>query len=317
MSESIAVRTRGLTRRFGSVVAVDHVDLDISRAEIFGFLGPNGSGKTTTIRMICGLLVPSEGEIEVLGRRVPEDSEKLRYDIGYMTQRFSLYEDLTVVENLRFVGEVYGVGRRQRRARIGALLEQYDLVAIAKQRCGTLSGGQRQRVALAAALLHDPALLILDEPTSAVDPESRRQFWGALFDLVGQGTTILVSTHYMDEAERCHQLAILDEGRLVKQGEPLKLMAELEGRVVEIETNRPQAVRELLATSSLVDSVSQQGGRLRLLVGDGSGDDSLARVESLLRSGGFEGRVAPRFPSLEEVFVEATGDAPVPREAPA
>src|SRR5690606_537136 len=172
----------------------------------------NGSGKSTTIRMLCGLLKPTDGEAQVLGYQVPRESEAVRKRIGYMTQKFSLYEDLTVAENLAFLADVHGLSRSERAARIATALEDSLLADRQDQLAGTLSGGQKQRLALAAVTLHEPELLILDEPTSAVDPQSRRDFWDKLFDLVGRGTTILVSTHYMDEAERCHALAILDSG---------------------------------------------------------------------------------------------------------
>lgn len=215
-----AIRTLGLTRRFGAVTAVDHLSLLIPRACIYGFLGPNGSGKSTTIRMLCGLIDSTEGEAEVLGFRIPGEAEAIKRRIGYMTQRFSLYEDLSVAENLEFMADIYSLPRAKARARIGELLEKYRLQDLRKQWAGTLSGGQRQRLALAATILHEPELLFLDEPTSAVDPRSRQDFWENLFELSEGGTTILVSTHYMDEAERCHRLGILDRGRLVADGSP-------------------------------------------------------------------------------------------------
>jgi ABC-2 type transport system ATP-binding protein len=212
MPRELAIEARGLTRRFGDLTAVDRVTLAIPNAQIYGFLGPNGSGKSTAIRMLCGLLKPTAGEATVLGLSVPRQAEELRSRIGYMTQQFSLYEDLTVRENLDFIGEVYSLSRQRRRQRVEALLALYDLTERPDQYAGTLSGGQRQRLALAAATLHEPELLFLDEPTSAVDPQSRRDFWESLFALCDAGTTILVSTHQMDEAERCHSLAILDRG---------------------------------------------------------------------------------------------------------
>ncbi len=244
----IAIRARGLTRRFGALTAVDRVDLDIPRAQIYGFLGPNGSGKSTTIRMLCGLLRPTAGSVSVLGFDVARDSEKLRRKLGYMTQKFSLWEDLTVAENLEFMGQIYGLDRHERAARIRARLEEYHLADRTEQRAGTLSGGQKQRLALAATTLHEPELLLLDEPTSAVDPQSRRDFWESLFGLVQRGTTILVSTHYMDEAERCHRLAILDTGKLVAEGEPKELAANIDATVVELETDDIEGARRALAT---------------------------------------------------------------------
>lgn len=189
-SDAPAISARGLTRRFGKLVAVDHVTLDIPRARIYGFLGPNGSGKSTTIRMLCGLLRPTSGECIVLGHPVPRDAEKLRHKIGYMTQRFSLWEDLTVLENLDFIGRIFGLEKSQRSRRIDDRLREYRLEDRRTQRAGTMSGGQKQRLALAAATLHNPELLLLDEPTSAVDPQSRRDFWESLFELVERGTTI-------------------------------------------------------------------------------------------------------------------------------
>ena len=237
MNGDFAIEARGLTRKFGALTAVDHVDLSIPRAQIYGFLGPNGSGKSTTIRMLCGLLRPTAGTVTMLGFDVAHDAEKVRRMLGYMTQRFSLWEDLSVRENLEFIADVYGLGRDQRKTRIAARLAEYHLADRVQQRAGTLSGGQRQRLALAAATLHEPELLLLDEPTSAVDPQSRRDFWESLFKLVHKGTTILVSTHYMDEAERCHRLAILDTGRLVAEGTPKALAAGIDAAVVEIETD--------------------------------------------------------------------------------
>ena len=219
MSVELAIASQGLTRTFGNLVAVDHLDLEVPRACIYGFLGPNGCGKSTTIRMLCGLLTPSAGAAEVLGVEVPRHAERLRTRIGYMTQRFSLYEDLSVQENLAFLARIYSLPRVRARLRVKSQMEVFGLVDRSAQLAGTLSGGQRQRLALAAATLHEPELLFLDEPTSAVDPESRREFWEFLFEMVDQGTTVLVSTHFMDEAERCHALAILDEGRLVASGE--------------------------------------------------------------------------------------------------
>ncbi|MBT8146443.1 MAG: ABC transporter ATP-binding protein, partial [Gammaproteobacteria bacterium] len=203
--QELVVSSHSLSRSFGQLQAVRDVSLAIPKGTIYGFLGPNGSGKSTTIRMLCGLLTPTAGEATVLGMDVRTQAEKLKQQIGYMTQKFSLYEDLTVEENLRFIGEVYAIPGKQRKARVQQLLEQFDLRERRKQRAGTLSGGQKQRLALAAAILHEPRMLFLDEPTSAVDPQNRRDFWETLFQLADQGTTILVSTHYMDEAERCHQ----------------------------------------------------------------------------------------------------------------
>ena len=301
-----AISARNLTRRFGKLVAVDHVNLDIPRAQIYGFLGPNGSGKSTTIRMLCGLLRPTSGECVVLGHSVPRDAEQLRQKIGYMTQRFSLWEDLTVEENLDFMAQIFGLSREQRSARMRQRLGEYRLEDLRSQRAGTLSGGQKQRLALAAATLHEPQLLLLDEPTSGVDPQSRRDFWESLFELVARGTTILVSTHYMDEAERCHGLAILDRGRLVVEGRPRRLMDSIEATVIEIEVADIRGARHVLDSHPFVRSVAQLGSRLHALL-DRSLSDPEVRVRALLRQRGIEGTVERVRASLEDVFVAATG----------
>ena len=306
MSGDFAIVARGLTRRFGRLVAVDGVDLAIPRARIFGFLGPNGSGKSTTIRMLCGLLEPSAGTVDVLGFRMPQDAERLRSKLGYMTQRFSLWDDLTVHENLEFMAQVFGLSAAERRQRIAARAEEYDLGQILAQRAGTLSGGQRQRLALAAATLHEPELLLLDEPTSAVDPQSRRDFWESLFALVNRGITILVSTHYMDEAERCHRLAILAEGRLVAEGVPQDLMRDIPAAVIEVEAADTAAARRAMTGDPAVRSVAQIGVRLHVLL-DPAVDSPGERVRQRLRSAGVEARVEEVGASLEDVFVAATG----------
>jgi len=305
VSPEPAIETHGLTRRFGDRIAVDHIDLRVERGRIFGFLGPNGSGKSTTIRMLCGLLTPSEGSARVLGCEVPRDAELLRSRVGYMTQRFSLYEDLSVRENLEFLSRIHGLAPAKGRARVEALLREFTLDTRQTQLAGTLSGGQRQRLALAAATLHGPELLFLDEPTSAVDPQSRRDFWETLFELAEGGATILVSTHFMDEAERCHELAILDRGRLVSQGAPRALMDGLNAWVVEVEGPRPRVLREHIERLPGVQSVGQSGSRLRaLLTRDIT--EPLAAVEGGLRDAGLEAHAQLGRPNLEDVFVAVT-----------
>lgn len=303
----LAICTRQLTRRFGDATAVGGVDLNIARGQIYGFLGPNGSGKTTTIRMLCGLLTPTEGSVDVLGMRIPDEAEALRRRIGYMTQKFALYDDLTVEENMRFISRIFGLGRAQTTQRIDELLEYYDLVAMRRRRAADMSGGQRQRLALATATLHRPELLFLDEPTSAVDPENRRAFWEKLFDLVDQGTTILVSTHYMDEAERCHELAILNLGQLCAQGSPARLMHQLGGRVVEVHGPKLRQAKDALLQLPQVQSAAQQGLALRVLLREPC-QDAATILASALPGGehSFEEARA----SLEDVFVASTGDNP-------
>ncbi len=305
-----AIRARGLTRRFGALTAVDRVDLTIPRGAVYGFLGPNGSGKSTTIRMLCGLLTPSAGDIDVLGLSIPREAEALKRRIGYMTQKFSLYEDLSVLENLRFLAAVHGLTRDRREDRIELALRRYHLRDRTAQLAGTLSGGQKQRLALAGATLHQPELLFLDEPTSQVDPQSRREFWEALFDLADDGTTLLVSTHYMDEAERCHRLAILDEGRLVADNTPATLIAHLPNRVLRAVTANPRAVQRALVGLDGVEGVAQLGTTLRVLVRrdlpESALTDALRDIDPTLR---FEALGA----NLEDVFVAATRNKAVAR----
>jgi ABC-2 type transport system ATP-binding protein len=216
MPNDLAINVRGMTKRFGDRTAVDHVDLQVRRGEICGFLGPNGSGKTTFIRMLCGLLRADAGEGTVLGLDVIRDSDAIKRQVGYMTQKFSFYEDLSVEENLDFVARMYGVPHRRRAVRDS--VERLGLTARRRQLAGTLSGGWKQRLALTACLIHEPRLLLLDEPTAGVDPRARREFWEEIHALAGRGLTFLITTHYMDEAERCHRLAYILNGKLLTHG---------------------------------------------------------------------------------------------------
>jgi ABC-2 type transport system ATP-binding protein len=316
MSDELAIRTRGLSKAFGAVQAVSQLDLAIPRSRIYGFLGPNGSGKSTTIRMLCGLLTPDAGEISVLGLEIPKQAEALRMKVGYMTQQFSLYQELTVLENLRFIADIYTLDRAFGRRRIGEVAERYQLQRFLRQRAGTLSGGQKQRLALAAATLHEPELLFLDEPTSAVDPENRRAFWESLFDLVNEGATILVSTHFMDEAERCHGLAILDRGHLVAEGSPAEMSDNIDAQVVRVLADQPRRAGKLLHQQNWVRSVAQIGNELRVLISSGQTEPEQS-TGSLLREAGFaisECRLDRA--SLEDVFVAATLDRREQRREP-
>ena len=298
----LAINVRKMTRCFGKNIAVDHLDLQIPRGTIYGFLGPNGCGKSTSIRMLTGLLTPTSGEVEVLGQRLPQYAEALRLRIGYMTQKFSLYDNLSIRENLSFVAQIYGLNSRHRRERVNELLALYALDKRQTQLAGSLSGGQKQRLALAAATLHHPDLLFLDEPTSAVDPENRREFWERLFDLCNAGTTILVSTHYMDEAERCHALAILENGIKRADGSPAELMATLGAHVLEVEGDDLRTLKSQLTQCPQVLSTAQLGTRLRVLV-----RDQTEQPQQWLQAQVNGRRIEAVRPSLEDVFVACTG----------
>lgn len=301
-----AIETRGMTRRFGDFIAVNQLDLRIPHKTIYGFLGPNGCGKSTSMRLITGLLTPSEGNIRVLGLDIPADTESLRRRLGYMTQKFSLYDDLTVQENLRFMAQIYNLDTRSNKQLIDQQLSRYGLDQRKSRLAGALSGGQRQRLALAAATLHSPELLILDEPTSAVDPENRRDFWEKLFDLCDAGTTILVSTHYMDEAERCHGLAIMEGGIKRADGSPAQLMRELGARVVEVDGDNLRLLKQQLAELPEIVSTAQQGTHLRILIREAITDPEiwLRTQHSALFS---NRQIHAVRPSLEDVFVHCTG----------
>jgi ABC-2 type transport system ATP-binding protein len=263
MSDPI-IQTHSLSRRFGALVAVKDVSLSVTRGEIFGVLGPNGAGKSTTIRMLCGILDPSSGSGTVVGYDIATQAERIKERIGYMTQRFSLYEDLSVIENLTFYAGIYGVPRTKRRARVDAVLERSGLGGRRKQLAGTLSGGWKQRVALASATIHEPPLLFLDEPTAGVDPVSRREFWEQIHGLASDGTTVLLTTHYMDEAERCHRLAFIFRGQLLDVGTPEQIIARRALRALELETDKPREAAQLLRQQPEVDEVAHYGDVLRL-----------------------------------------------------
>jgi ABC-2 type transport system ATP-binding protein len=299
------IEARSLTRRFGDLTAVDALDLEVNRGEVFGFLGPNGAGKSTLIRMLVGLLPPSEGSARVLGLTIPGESERLRARLGYMTQRFSLYDDLSVEENLDFAAEIFGLPLRERRERVEESLLEYGLMERRRQRPATLSGGWKQRLALATATIHRPEILFLDEPTAGVDPDSRRRFWEKIFELAGEGATVLVSTHYMDEAVRCHRLCVVREGRAAAVGAPADLIRALADRVVELVAEPTDEAIAVLRALDSVASVTQLGGMVHVLLAPPA--DAARRAPELvahLEHAGFRCTHAePAEPNLEDVFV--------------
>jgi ABC-2 type transport system ATP-binding protein len=303
---ALVIEARGLTRRFGALLAVDHVDLDVRRGEIFGCLGPNGSGKSTLMRMLLGLLRPSEGDAKVLGCSIPREAEQLRSRIGYMTQRFSLYEDLSVQENLDFAAAIFGLAGRRRRERVSETLAAYHLERYAQMRAATLSGGWKQRLALAAATIHAPELLVLDEPTAGVDPQSRREFWEELFALAAGGTSILVSTHYMDEAVRCHRLCMLRDGRRAAVGRPSQLTSALAGRAIDVSGPDPDRAIGALRGCERVASTTQLGDIVHVLLRPGSppaGESARELVEFLAGAGLPGAQATPAAANLEDAFV--------------
>ena len=298
---ALAVSTRGLTKRFGKVVAVDHLDLTVRTGELYGFLGPNGAGKSTTLRMLCGILEPSEGEGHVLGIDLARDPERVKSSIGYMSQRFSLYDDLTVGENLAFYTRVYEVPRGARAGRIEQMVRLADLTGRERQLAGQLSGGYRQRLALACALVHAPRLIFLDEPTAGVDPVSRRTFWALIRQLADEGTTILVTTHYMDEAELCDTLGFIYQGKLIAQGSPARIKAESFGRpVVELEADDLRTAANALHDWDAIEEVVRIGSRLRVIAVTGDAE----AIAAFLRARGIAvGWARQVEPSVEDLFV--------------
>ncbi len=298
---TLAVSTRGLTKRFGKVVAVDHIDLDVRTAELYGFLGPNGAGKSTTLRMLCGILEPSEGEGRVLGIDLTRDPERVKSSIGYMSQRFSLYDDLTVGENLAFYTRVYEVPRAERPGRIERMVRLADLTGRERQLAGQLSGGYRQRLALACALVHAPRLIFLDEPTAGVDPVSRRTFWALVRQLADEGTTIVVTTHYMDEAELCDTLGFIYQGKLIAQGSPARIKADRFGRpVVELEADDVRRAAAALRDWDAIEEVVRIGSRLRVIAVSGTAE----AISAFLSARGIAVRSARQVePSVEDLFV--------------
>lgn len=299
------IKAANLTRRFGPVTAVDHVNLDIEQGDIFGFLGPNGSGKTTVIRMLCGLLRPSEGQATVLSHDVMHDSEAVKRSIGYMSQQFSLYSDLSVMENLKFYAGIYGIPRRQRGARIEEVIAIVGIGEYRKQLTMRLSGGWQQRLALACALVHRPRLMFLDEPTAGIDPVARRDLWNLLFDLAGQGVTFFVSTHYMDEAERCSHIGYIYYSKLIVCGTPgdLKRMPEVtpEGSVrLELRSPQVAAAMRCLNTFPYVLDATIFADVVHVLAEEGA---EKRIVEDLARHGFPNATVRSIPATLEDVFV--------------
>lgn len=303
---SIVIETQGLTRRFGALVAVRDVSLQIAQSSIFGFLGPNGSGKSTLIRVLCGVLRPSEGRASVLGLDVARSAEKIKQRIGYMSQKFSLYADLTVEENLDFYARIYGLRGARLRQRKQAMLDLVEIGDRRTQLAGTLSGGWKQRLALAAALIHEPDVLFLDEPTAGIDPVARRDLWDLLYDLSSRGVTLFVTTHYMDEAERCTHIGYIYLSRLLACGPPDELrrhpvVQAPHTRRLELTSRRPQASLHVLRGVAGVRQATLFGQTVHLWVEDSLSDEAIRKALAPVHAADAELRSIQ--PSLEDVFV--------------
>ena len=287
-----ALELNNLTRRFGDFVAVNNVSLQIKQGAIYGFLGPNGSGKSTTIRMLCGLLEPTSGSGNVLGLDIAKDNEALKQKIGYMSQKFSLYDDLSVIENLRFYGGLYSLSPEQMKKRIDEMLVLSGLEKRQQELVANLSGGWKQRLALACSILHNPPVLFLDEPTGGVDPVSRRMFWEIIYDLSLQGTTVMVTTHFMDEAEHCDEIGFIFEGNLIASDTPDNLKKIIPGTLVEIPTPSPMELLETLEESALEYlDIYPAGASLHVLL----------KSNNTSRLSGYAYEIIS--PSLEDIFV--------------
>ena len=310
MKDFPAIIAQNLTKRFGDFTAVDGINFEVHPGEIFGFLGPNGSGKTTSIRMMLGLMKPTSGGVQVLGMDVDGDTAKIRPRVGYMSQRFSLYNDLTVLQNLHFYGAAYGLKNAELQNRIHDALIMAGLEGREHAKTKDLSGGWRQRLALSAAILHRPEVLFLDEPTAGVDPVSRRAFWDLLYKLIAEGITVFVTTHYMDEAEHCHRLAFIQRGKIIAYGSPVEIKTEMmRGQVLEIApSDAVAAVKELRAAQESgalpIEEVELYGSLVHVVAPDMKKHQ--AAIEKVLEQIGISvGQVSIIEPSLEDVFISA------------
>jgi len=303
MNEQLAVIAENLTRKFGKFVAVDHISFNVRRGEIFGFLGPNGSGKTTTIRMLLGLLHPSSGKASVLGYDVLRQADQVKRKVGYMSQKFSLYNDLTVMENLKFYGRAYNVWGQELEQRQRHVLDLVELTGAEHTLTANLAGGFKQRLALATAIIHQPPLVFLDEPTAGVDPVVRRDFWKLLYRLAAEGTTIFVTTHYMDEAEQCHRLAFIYNGKIVAEGTPAEIKErQMRGHVVEIDCDQPGRALEILRQLENLEEIALYGSSIHAVVPDC--EIYCAKIQAALDAEQItihSLQVIP--PSLEDVFI--------------
>ncbi len=301
MDATSAIETANLTKSFGDTIAVDTLNLKIKKGELFGLVGPDGAGKTTTMRLLTAIMEPASGEAWVAGHSILTEGERIREKIGYMSQKFGLYEDLTVMENIIFYADLYDVPKAERPARIERLLGFSNLTPFKNRLAGQLSGGMKQKLGLACALIHTPEVLFLDEPTTGVDPVSRRDFWRILYDLLREGVTILVSTAYLDEAERCTRIALMHQGKLMIVDDPAKVKSSLGSPMMELWSDKARAAAAIAGTVDGVKKVSIYGDRLHITLADKGGIES---VIAALTRGGIEVKDHREIlPSLEDVFI--------------
>jgi ABC-2 type transport system ATP-binding protein len=304
---SPAIAAHELTMEFPGVVAVNHLSFDVKPGEIFGLVGPDGAGKTTTMRMLAGVLTPTSGSATVAGFDIVGDPEGVKHQISYMSQRFGLYEDLTVDENIRFYADIFGLSRTERERRAPTLLEAAGMGPFRKRLAGKLSGGMKQKLGLICALIHTPQVILLDEPTNGVDPVSRRDFWRILYSLLGEQIAILISTSYLDEAERCHRVALLHQGRLLYCDTPAELKKNVPGGVVAVVSPEPRRLRDLLVDSEGVSNIVLVGDGLHLMVDDPSKRVPELRARMASANLPFE-RIGEVAPTIEDLFVQAVGN---------
>ena len=298
---SNAIETFDLSRHFGSFIAVDRVNFYVPKGEIFGLLGPNGAGKTTTIRMLCGIIRPTSGNASVLGFDIRKDAEEIKKNIGYMSQKFSLYDDLTAIENLNFYAAIYGVPRSDRNKRIQNLIDQSGLRGVEKELTSSLSGAWRQRLALACAIAHKPPMLFLDEATAGVDPLSRREFWDLIYEMASEGISILATTHYMDEAEYCNTIGMMYQAQMIALASPDRLKDEMPGVLVQITCDQPLRAEEVSDQIPGVMDAAIHGVRLHVTLKD---EEQVNNLTSTLQTAGIQvTEIETILPSLEDVFI--------------
>ncbi len=296
-----AIRAENLNKQFGSTTAVNGLSLQVHRGEIFGLVGPDGSGKTTIMRMVAGIMSPSGGEASILGYSIQTDSERIKDKIGYMAQRFALYGDLTVLENIHFYADLYDVPQKERPTRIQRLLSFSNLTPFQKRLAQNLSGGMKQKLGLACALVHTPELLLLDEPTNGVDPVSRRDFWNILYDLLHEGVTIFISTAYLDEAERCHRIGLIHQGSLLSLGTPGEIKGLLQGELWEIRCTQKMKARQILQNQPGIRNAGIFGDRIHAVLDH---ERTVEELEKILAGSGVEILSMRKIsPSLEDVFI--------------